>query len=103
MKEGRIDYIVAIILSNVSEKSKKKELPLEISNYMRTFTYLDARTYKENIVDIRKRIRFAMPTQTLKELRAQKVCLIGIDLVHLGVKQEQEALHVSNIGSIFLF
>ncbi len=74
MKEGRVDYILAIILSNLSERSQKNELPLEINNYMRTFTYLDARTYKENIVEVRKRIRFAMPAQTIKQLRTQKVC-----------------------------
>ncbi len=61
LDEGRINYIIMVLLTNLP----KKTLPLEMKHYMNTYTYIDARKYQENLQHVRKRIRFAMPKLSL--------------------------------------
>ncbi len=63
LDEGRINYIIMVLLTNLP----KKTLPLEMKHYMSTYTYIDARKYQENLQHVRKRIRFAMPKLTLDQ------------------------------------
>ncbi len=43
-------------------------LPNELQTYLRTYTYIDARNYENDLNKIRKRIRFAMPGTPLREM-----------------------------------
>ena len=72
MMNGRIDYIIAILLSN----PPRKQLPLEMQNYISTYTYIDARKYTQNLQHVRKRIRFAMPKLTLTQLKVGNTCIL---------------------------
>ncbi len=49
-------------------------LPNELQSYLRTYTYIDARNYEEDLEKIRKRIRYAMPGTPLQEIRQKQRC-----------------------------
>ncbi len=65
LRQGKTDYIVVVLLEDVPQKKLTEELKV----YLRTYTYIDAREYANNIDMIRKRIRFALPKQPLKQLK----------------------------------
>ncbi len=44
-------------------------LPDELQTYLRTYTYIDARNYEDDLDRIRKRIRFAMPGTPLAKIQ----------------------------------
>ena len=63
LRDGRTDYIVVVLLEDVPQKALTEELKV----YLRTYTYIDAREYRNDIEMIRKRIRFALPKISLKQ------------------------------------
>ncbi len=63
--EGRTDYVVVVLLEDVPQKALSEELKA----YLKTYTYIDAREYTKDIEMIRKRIRFALPKETIKQLK----------------------------------
>ncbi len=65
LQEGRTDYIVVVLLEDVPQKALTEELKV----YLKTFTYIDAREYSNDIEMIRKRIRFALPKIPLKQYK----------------------------------
>ena len=71
LEEGRINYIIMVLLTTLPTKT----LPLEMKNYMSTYTYVDARKYKENLQHVRKRIRFAMPKLTLDQTKVGSISI----------------------------
>ncbi len=63
--EGKcVNHIIVVLL----ERPAKNTLPPELQVYLDTHTYIDARRYADEMETIRKRIRFAMPKVTLKQL-----------------------------------
>ncbi len=66
VKEGKTDFLVPILLEDLSKQS----LPRDIQTYIKTYTYIDARKY--DIETLRKKIRFAMPDKPLKNLKQMK-------------------------------
>ncbi len=77
MMDGRIDYIIAILLCDIPGK----KLPLEMQNYISTYTYLDARKYQQNLGNVRKRIRFAMPNLPLNQIKVLQYFHINLTTV----------------------
>ena len=65
LRDGRTDYIVVVLLEDVPQKKLTEELKV----YLRTYTYIDAREYANDVEMIRKRIRFALPKLPLKQLK----------------------------------
>ncbi len=72
-EEGRKGYIIAVLLSNLSKKEDQKqklfecmfkEAPSGIKMYLKMYNYIDARTYDKNKKEVRRAIRFAMPSET---------------------------------------
>ncbi len=63
--QGRTDYVVVILLEDVPLKALSEELKA----YLRTYTYIDARDYAKDVEMIRKRVRFALPKEPLKQLK----------------------------------
>ena len=85
MMDGRMNYIIVVLLSNPPQK----QLPLEMQNYISTYTYIDARKYTQNLQYIRKRIRFAMPALSLNQLKVGEIkgnCTHGTPEHDLTVK-----------------
>ncbi len=44
-------------------------LPNEMQSYLRTYTYIDARNYEQDLDKIRKKIRYSMPGTPLEKIR----------------------------------
>ncbi len=63
LQDGRTDYIVVVLLEDVPQKDLTEELKV----YLRTFTYIDAKEYRNDVEMIRKKIRFALPRIPLKQ------------------------------------
>ncbi len=65
MVEGSKQFLIVILAEDLDLDT----LPNELQIYLRTYTYIDARNYEEDLERIRKRIRFAMPGTPLEEIR----------------------------------
>ncbi len=63
--EGKTDYIVVVLLEDVPNNKLTEELKV----YHKTYTYIDAREYSNDIELIRKRIRFALPKVSINHLK----------------------------------
>ncbi len=63
MEEGRRNYIIMVLV----EKPTRNKLTPELNAYLKTFTYIDASNYEQDLETVRKRIRFAMPKTPLKQ------------------------------------
>ncbi len=63
LQDGRTDYIVVVLLGDVPQTALTDDLKV----YLRTFTYIDAKEYRNDIEMIRKKIRFALPKIPLKQ------------------------------------
>ena len=80
--EGRTDYIVVVLLEDVPQKALTEELKV----YLKTYTYIDAREYAKDIEMIRKKIRFALPKQSLKQLKVMNRLHASFLLCHVNLK-----------------
>ena len=67
--QGRPNYIIVVLL----EKPGPNKLPPELETYLTTHTYIDARKYADEMETIRKRVRFALPKISRKELLVRKI------------------------------
>ena len=65
LQQERADYIIVVLLEDVPQKA----LTAEMKVYLKTYTYIDAREYSNDVEMIRKRIRFALPKVPLKQLK----------------------------------
>ena len=75
LQDGRTNYIVVVLLEDVPQTALTDDLKV----YLRTFTYIDAREYRNDIEMIRKKIRFALPKIPLKQ---NQVFIYGTSINH---------------------
>ena len=59
-------------------------LPAEMRTYLRTYTYIDARNYDDDLDRIRKRIRFVMPGTPLLQIREMQLGITNNDREQLA-------------------
>ena len=76
VQKGHRKYLVIILAEDVNIDT----LPRELVAYLRTYTYIDGRHFRDNpyhpkyeeyLKELRKRIRFTMPTMPLRDARNQ--------------------------------
>ena len=71
--EGKcVNHIIVVLL----ERPAADTLPPELEMYLTTHTYIDARKYADEMETIRKRIRFAMPKDPMKNIMVRLIQLI---------------------------
>ncbi len=63
--EGNKHYIIVVLVEDLDIDT----LPNELQSYLRTYTYIDARNYENDLETIRKKIRFSMPGTPLEKIR----------------------------------
>ena len=67
MEEGRKKILIPILLEDLDlhDTGIDQEKLAILQQYLRTYTYMDARNYKCNIEKLRKKIIFKLPGNTL--------------------------------------
>ena len=63
--EGNKNFILMVLVEDLDLDT----LPNELQSYLRTYTYIDARNYEEDLEVIRKKIRYSMPGTPLVKIR----------------------------------
>ena len=63
--EGNKNFIIVVLVEDLDLDT----LPSELKSYLRTYTYIDARNYEEDLEKIRKKIRYSMPGTPLEKIR----------------------------------
>ncbi len=65
MLQRKTKYLIVVLAEDLDVDT----LPNELKTYLKTYTYIDARNYEEDLESIRKKIRFAMPGTPLGKIR----------------------------------
>ena len=63
--EGHKNFIIVVLVEDIDIDT----LPDEMQSYLRTYTYIDARNYEQDLEKIRKTIRYSMPGTPLEKIR----------------------------------
>ena len=70
IKERKKNILIPVLLEdlNLDDTELDKDHLAVLQQYLRTYTYLDARNYKYNIEKLRKRIIFQLPAVPLSKM-----------------------------------
>ena len=70
IKERKKNILIPVLLEdlNLDDTELDKDHFAVLQQYLRTYTYLDARNYKYNIEKLRKRIIFQLPAVPLSKM-----------------------------------
>ncbi len=63
--EGNKHFIIVVLVEDLDLGT----LPNELQSYLRTYTYIDAQNYEEDLEKVRKKIRYSMPGTPLDKIR----------------------------------
>ncbi len=66
--EGNKNFIIVVLVEDLDIDT----LPNELQSYLRTYTYIDARNYENDLENIRKKIRYSMPGTPLEKIREKQ-------------------------------
>ncbi len=91
MLRRRNKYLIVVLVDDLDLAT----LPDELQTYLRTYTYIDARNYEDDLERIRKRIRFAMPGTPLAKIQRMQHDLPNED----AIPENNDAVHDIAIGN----